>query len=394
MSRRRDPVQRRDDDGTDLQGVAAWEPRSLVDRLLYRVYTSLFRVVLVAVAAALLAWQLVDVTAGPILTDPVVLGFVVVSALPALVLAAYVWYDDATTQPRRGLLVVTFVLGLLFVSFAGILNGVGGNAVIRLLDPLSVPESVVFAVLFTVVVAPVEEGIKLLAVRVYAYQSEGFETVISGAVYGAAAGLGFATMENAFIIADQVTETGNLTATATDGGVVTTVRAFVGPGHVIYSAFAGYYLGLARFNRKYAGPIVLKGLLIAVVLHAGYNTLTSTDALYVPGLVADISGLSETASVFTVVLAYNGVLVGVLIYKLSHYRAAYRNAHSDESQESELTEFERSVPVSEGRPRQTGATDADRTGPDETTRQETNHDATKRASTQRVPPETERGVDD
>ena len=52
---------------------------------------------------------------------------------------------------------------------------------------------------------------------------------------------------------------------------------------VIYSAFAGYYLGLARFNRRYAGPVVLKGLAIAVSLHALYNVLVSTEALHAPG---------------------------------------------------------------------------------------------------------------
>lgn len=400
MSGRQDPVQRREDDERDLHGVTAWEPRSLLDRFLYQTYTRLFRVALVLAAFALLTWQLVEVTAGPILADPVVLAFVVVSALPALVLAAYVWYDDVTTRPQPGLLAVTFALGLLFVGFAGLLNGVAGNAVIRLLEPVSVSEQVVFVVIFTVVVAPIEEGVKLLAVRLHAYQSDGFDTVISGAVYGAAAGLGFATMENAFIIADQVTETGSLTATATDGGVVTTVRAFVGPGHVIYSAFAGYYLGLARFNRKYAGPIVLKGLLIAVVLHAGYNTLTSTDALYVPGLVAEVTGLSETASVFVVVLAYNGVLVSVLIYKLSHYRAAYRNTHSEQANESELTEFERSVPTErDDSPGQSETTDtaaetidADRTTTDNATRPSV--ETKQGAARDRTSVDTEHGTHD
>lgn len=342
MSRRRDPVQRREDD-SDLQGVAAWEPRTLVDKLLHRTYSTLFRISLVVAAFVLLTQQLVEVTKEPLLMDPVIVAFVFLAAVPALILAAYVWYADVTAKPHPVLVVVTFVLGLMFVGFAGILNGAVGTVLVDALAPLELSSEMLFAIIFLVVVAPIEESLKLLAVHIYAYRSEQFDTVISGAVYGAAAGLGFAAMENAFVIADFITQTENLTTTAKDGGRIATIRAFVGPGHVIYSAFAGYYLGLARFNRAYAGTIILKGLLTAVGLHATYNVLASDNALYVPGLIADMTGVSEVAGVFSLVVAYNGILIALLIYKLSQYRAAYGDAHSDDTPDSDVTEFERTV---------------------------------------------------
>lgn len=41
-----------------------------------------------------------------------------------------------------------------------------------------------------------EESVRLLAVRLYAYNDARFAAVIDGAVCGAIAGLGFATIEN------------------------------------------------------------------------------------------------------------------------------------------------------------------------------------------------------
>jgi RsiW-degrading membrane proteinase PrsW (M82 family) len=345
MSRRRDPVQRREDDDSDLQGVATWEPQTFVDKLLYRTYSTLFRVSIVVAAVVLLVWQIVEVTKEPLLLNPVIVTVVFLAAVPALVLATYVWYRDVAPKPQPVLLAVTFVFGFVFVGFAGILDDALGTLLTDALAPLGLSVELQYSLIFLVVVAPVEESLKLLAVHIYAYRSEQFDTVISGAVYGAAAGLGFAAMENAFRIADVITQTESLTTTARDGGRIATVRAYVGPGHVIYSAFAGYYLGLARFNKAYAGTIILKGLLTAVGLHATYNILASKEALYVPGTIADVTGLSETTGLFSLIVAYNGLLIALLIYKLSHYRKAYHDAHGDNSPDSALTEFERTVPT-------------------------------------------------
>jgi RsiW-degrading membrane proteinase PrsW (M82 family) len=341
MGRRRDPIQRRDGDDSDWYGVVDWEPRSLVDRALAFTYSTLSRVGFVILAVGLLSWQLAAGESVATATDPLVVAFICLSVVPALALAAFLWYADVTAlQPR--LLVVTFLLGVAFVGVAGALNSIVGDALAAYVESHSVATPVALSLVFVLVVAPVEETVKLLAVHVYAYRSEGFDSVLSGAVYGAAAGLGFATVENVFFITEQVSDTGSLTAVDA-GGAVATVRALVGPGHVIYSAFAGYYLGLARFNRRYAGPILLKGFLIAVGLHATYNILVSTDAVYLPGVIADVVGVSEIAGVFTFVLAYNGVLISLLVFKLSRYRAAYQETREGEAPESELTEFERGI---------------------------------------------------
>ncbi|MEF8907919.1 MAG: PrsW family intramembrane metalloprotease, partial [Haloarculaceae archaeon] len=259
--RRRDPVQRQADGTRDLQEVADWEPRSLVDRLVYRVYAASASVARAAVIALAVLILLAQVALGGFgaLADPVVGVFVALSVVPALLLAAYIRYADITTDEPLRLLVTTFVLGLLFAGFAGILNSLLDGVVVALLGQfvfglvgsVETTRSILFAVFFLVVVAPVEEGVKLLAVRLSAYRTPQFDAVVDGAVYGAAAGLGFATIENALYITDVIGPAGG--DALVTGGVITTVRALAGPGHVIYSALAGYYLGLARFNREYAG---------------------------------------------------------------------------------------------------------------------------------------------
>jgi hypothetical protein len=99
---------------------------------------------------------------------------------------------------------------------------------------------------------------------------------------------------------------------------VAAVRTFAGPGHVIYSAFAGYYLGLAKFNPEDAGPIVVKGLVVASVIHATYNTAVTN-----LGAVAEFVGLAQGVAFLAFVVVYDGVFFYVLYRKLSAYRAAY-----------------------------------------------------------------------
>nr|WP_216086544.1 PrsW family intramembrane metalloprotease [Halovivax ruber] len=169
---------------------------------------------------------------------------------------------------------------------------------------------------------PVEETVKLLAVRLYAYNDERFAAVIDGAVYGAIAGLGFATIENALYITRAIGDVGGVRL-GLDligiGGDITATRALAGPGHVVYSSFAGYYLGLAKFNPGNRGPIVVKGLIIAALIHATYNATVGLAT----ALIRAATGLPELAAFLVYVLGYVGFFGYLLYRKLRRYRAAY-----------------------------------------------------------------------
>jgi RsiW-degrading membrane proteinase PrsW (M82 family) len=334
----RDPIEKGATESADLYDIATWEPRTWLDRVSGGVYRGARRVghaILILVALAILAVQFA-LTGLAAVSDPVIGAFVLLSVVPAFALAAYIWYADVTTSEPLSLLVGTFVLGVLFAGFALVLNTLAGAVT---LIPV-----VGMALFFYLVVAPVEETVKWLAIRLYAFRRDRFDAVIDGAVYGAMAGLGFATIENAIYITQGVSETSSMgiqqIATV---GQTAAVRSLAGPGHVIYSAFAGYYLGLAKFNREHAGPIVVKGLLIAAFIHATYNTAVTylTDILE----LLDVA-IGPGLAFIGFIVVYDGVFGYLLYRKISRYRKAYKQVDMGASVSFEGAESEH--PENEG----------------------------------------------
>ena len=334
MSRRRDPVEERADDGVDLHDVATWERRGPIDSVasgIYRVLVASTRLFVVGIALLIL----VGIGGLSAITDPRIGILTLLSALPALGLAVYVRRSDVTSNEPLSLLVATFLLGVLTANFAAVLNSVTKGV----FEGFGFVGTVLFLFL---IVGPVEETVKLLAVRLYAYGTDSFEAVVDGAVYGAVAGLGFATIENALYITqslDAPTATGLGLIGA--GGGITAIRALAGPGHVIYSAFAGYYLGLAKFNPKSRGPIIIKGLLIASLIHATYNATVGIGS----ALIGFATGLPQLPAFLVYVLIYDGIFGLILFRKIRRYSNTYREVHDREDAEestfeAETTEFD------------------------------------------------------
>jgi RsiW-degrading membrane proteinase PrsW (M82 family) len=331
----RDPVEARADDGLDLYDISTWESRTALDRLSVTIYNGALtvgRAVLVLVALFIILAQFALGGIGAMFSSqPGALALVALSAVPALALFAYVYRADVTTPEPLELVVGTFILGILFAGFAAIVNtSLGG------LQRFPVVGLFLF---FFLVVGPTEETVKLLAVRLLPYRHESFDAVVDGAVYGAAAGLGFATIENALYISRGITMSGQVVGQTGLGELIgmgagiTALRALAGPGHVIYSAFAGYYLGLAKFNPDRSGPIVVKGLLIAALIHGLYNSLVQI----VPGALNLLFGVPVLVGFFGFVVVFDGVFGCVLYRKLKRYATAYRVSREDEIDESEFS---------------------------------------------------------
>lgn len=168
---------------------------------------------------------------------------------------------------------------------------------------------------FFLVVWPVEETVKWLAVRIHAHRRPAFDTVVDGVVYGAVAGLGFAAIENLSQTLGEYIEAGGLTAALQFQEAARTAlgRALVGPGHVISSAFTGSSLGLAKFNPGRRGPIVVTGLLIAAFIHGLYTTA-------VPSLPFTL------LSFLGFFIIYDSLLLAVLLRKVRRYRRYFDRA--------------------------------------------------------------------
>jgi RsiW-degrading membrane proteinase PrsW (M82 family) len=322
----KDPVQEAGSNDKDLYGVVDWEVRTAFDRLAVRVYRSLLAAGrnTVVLLALLIVLSQVGLVASVVREDPATAAYIGLSVIPALGLALYVRRQDIGAEEPLVLLVGTFVLGVLFAGFAAVLN----STLIRPFDAFGVVGLLGF---FYLVVGPVEETVKWLAVRLYAYRSTEFSAVVDGAVYGAMAGLGFATIENTLYISREILAIGSA-----EPGVaalsITAVRSLAGPGHIIYSAFAGYYLGLAKFNYGNRGPIVVKGLLIATLLHATYNALATVLPTIVS--VTDL-GVSTGVAFVGLVFLYDGVALLVLLRKFRRYQKAFKRTGAVDPRQTE-----------------------------------------------------------
>jgi Predicted membrane protein len=318
MDRVRDPIEKSADDSIDLYDVTSWEVRTRTDwiaSVLWRGLSAVARLTVVLVAFSLL----LGVGGLAVLTDPATGLLTLFSALPAIGLTAYVYFSDVTSSEPLSLLTITFLLGVLTANFAAVLN--------TLFRPLfRVLGFVGLILFFFMVVAPIEESVKLLAVRLYAYTNDQFNSVLDGAVYGAMAGLGFAVIENALYIARQLPSGGadlGLGLIGVGGGI-TAVRALAGPGHVIYSAIAGYYLGLAKFNPGSRGPIVIKGLLLAAVIHATYNSTVGFGS----ALIESVTGLGGLFPSLIYIVIYDSIFGLYLFQKIRRYSVRYQQTQT------------------------------------------------------------------
>ncbi len=315
MTGDRDPIQMAaDHDDIDLYDVTTWEPRTIIDRFsihLYRYLHHAARAITILIAA-FISLILILISGFAVFINPLVGLFVILSIIPALLITYFVWRADIIIREPLSMLIATFILGILFASFAAVFN----TFTRPFFSFIPYIGTILF---FFIIVGPVEETVKWLAIRLYAYRTPTFQTVLDGAVYGAVAGLGFATIENTLYISQQYLTT--IQAGTIPGQPVQAVlpiafsRTLAGPGHVLYSAFAGYYLGLAKFNPEHAGPIVIKGLFVAAVVHALYNTLVSLLPLTLIAFIGFI-------------VIYDGTLAYIIYRKINRYHHYYRQTNA------------------------------------------------------------------
>jgi RsiW-degrading membrane proteinase PrsW (M82 family) len=179
-------------------------------------------------------------------------------------------FDRARPEPVW-LVVATFALGGLSVVPAGLAE-MACAAATPWLDPSvmtlggqawALPIAVA---VFTLVVGVSEEGSKFLGAWSLARHRREFDEPIDGIIYGSAAALGFAAVENVKYFA-----LGRMS------GVVIAVRAFVTvPSHMFFGAIWGYALGRQLVSRRVS---VLGFFLLAAAAHGAFDALLSTDGM-------------------------------------------------------------------------------------------------------------------
>jgi RsiW-degrading membrane proteinase PrsW (M82 family) len=184
---------------------------------------------------------------------------------PAFFLLWHFYHADKYKHESKRLLGGTFLLGAVSVIPASF---------IEILFKRPPPDAGLLAVFlyFVLGVGLVEELMKFISVRIYPYRSKQFDEPMDGIVFGVAAALGFATVENILYVSE--------------GGIWTAVfRALVSvPAHAFYGAILGFYLGEAKIRGR---PLLaLNGLLFAALLHGLFDTLSTVISSAVIALIS------------------------------------------------------------------------------------------------------------
>jgi RsiW-degrading membrane proteinase PrsW (M82 family) len=214
--------------------------------------------VLIGVVALLAFVGLVALVAP--LVQPVLVGTwlagagVVLSVVPAVIwLGVFYAQDRLEPEPKR------FILGV-FVLGALLSQGVGTplvRDVFRVQDWLPYHGPLVDIIGSILVVGFVQEYLKYAGVRFTVFGSHEFDERVDGIIYGAAVGLGFATM----LHIDYVVSSGGVRL---DVGVIRIVVDTL--AQASFAGVSGYFLGRAKFEDM-PGWWLPAGVTLAAVLN-------------------------------------------------------------------------------------------------------------------------------
>ena len=188
----------------------------------------------------------------------------------------FLWF-----RPKEGLrkhVITIYLLGMVICFPVGLFNSFWMYTILPWIlkdgaQQLAGNEQTIQMVLFFLLVAPIEEIVKFLIVRTESYGLRAFDTIQEGVMLATFSALGFATYENFHYMQ-------NL------GFKVIYLRGWLCPAaHMLFSAFFGYYLGLAKTRRYQQRPLILEGLLLASLAHGFYNGSSSIHIYISGGLV-------------------------------------------------------------------------------------------------------------
>ena len=175
----------------------------------------------------------------------------ILAIVPPILIAYYIYQKDKFDREPKGLIVKSFLFGCL--------------SVIPILFLETIFNENLFSSLFIYMfcgVALVEEGMKYFFLKKYLFNRSEFNEPLDGIVYAVMVSLGFATVENiSYVIGAQE-----------EGAGVAVLRMFSAiPLHAACGVIMGYFVGMAKFNKKNNNSLLLKGVFLATLVHAIYN---------------------------------------------------------------------------------------------------------------------------
>lgn len=175
---------------------------------------------------------------------------------PGIAIVWFIYLKDKYDREPRRYLAVSFLLGMISILPAIVIETLGK----MIFGDMNSADSVQFYAFYAfIIVGCSEELSKFLMLRWYAYPKPAFNEPFDGIVYSVMVAMGFATVENILY----VTQNGLGTAL---------VRMFLSvPAHAAFGVLMGYYVGLAKFNKERAIPLMRKGIFLAVLFHGFFD---------------------------------------------------------------------------------------------------------------------------
>ena len=192
-----------------------------------------------------------------------IIVLLLIASAPGFFLAWYFYHRDKYEPEPKLKIIKIFLLGALMVVPAALVE-----IILITIFKLNTQGLLHVFVLAFLIIAPTEELLKYLAVRKWIYNSLEFDEVMDGIVYTVSASLGFATAENIIYVLPLGIQTGIL-------------RAFLTvPGHALFGALVGYYIGKAKFNRERETSLIIKGIALAILCHGLYDFLVMSRSIF------------------------------------------------------------------------------------------------------------------
>jgi RsiW-degrading membrane proteinase PrsW (M82 family) len=180
--------------------------------------------------------------------------------LPTVVILVFILSHDRYNKEPLGLLIKLFIVGMLTVIPAILLE--------RLFPQMLYPSWTDLLLSAFIGVALVEEGVKYLGARLFSYRNRAYDEIYDGVIYCVCVSLGFATVENILY----VMQTGVSTA------IIRAVTAV--PAHTIFAVVMGYYMSMGRFYTRGKFFHQLMSLVAPITLHGIYDFILMTGYEY------------------------------------------------------------------------------------------------------------------
>lgn len=183
------------------------------------------------------------------------MGLLALAIAPGIAICIFIYLKDKYNREPLGLLLLSFILGMLSIIPAVIIQISLTKPVEKIMGD-GISYTLVFAYL---IVALSEEGSKFLSVRFVPYRRKAFDDPFDGIVYAVMVSMGFATLENIGYVFEH-------------GMVTAILRMFLSvPAHATFGILMGYHMGLAKFDPPNRKKYMLLAIFWPVVFHGTFD---------------------------------------------------------------------------------------------------------------------------